>query len=394
LAYSAGYEQVFLNGVLLSRSGSEYTATNGTSITLASATVAGDIVEVICPLQIATTDTYTQSAVNNAFQANTNNFAAGKNKIINGDFGVWQRGTSFSSTGYTADRFAFLTDGSGATRTVSRQALTAASISGYESNYFLRINQTVAGTGQTFSNLAQPIEDITTLAGKTVTLSFWAKADSNRSIGYYSGYSFGTGGSASIQASPGAYGSTDAVFSVTTSWQRFTATWTMPSISGKTLGAGNSVEISIAVPRNTTFTLDIWGVQLETGSNATAFQTATGTIQGELAACQRYYWRINAHQAYTALSPSAFAQATTVANAFFQPPVSMRVSPTSIDYSGIAYRSVAGSYFAMSSVTIEGSSNPNLVNFYGTISGATANQGGSIYTNNNASGYLGFSAEL
>jgi hypothetical protein len=67
LAYSPGYEQVFLNGVLLSRSGSEYTATNGTSITLATATVAGDIVEVICPLQIATTDTYTQSAVNNAF---------------------------------------------------------------------------------------------------------------------------------------------------------------------------------------------------------------------------------------------------------------------------------------------------------------------------------------
>jgi hypothetical protein len=70
LVYSVGYEQVYLNGALLSR-GNDYTATNGTSITLTNATVAGDIVEVIANATIALTDTYTQSQANGKFINNT-----------------------------------------------------------------------------------------------------------------------------------------------------------------------------------------------------------------------------------------------------------------------------------------------------------------------------------
>ena len=48
------------------------------------------------------------------------NFAAGKNKVINGDFGIWQRGTSFSSINgiYTADRWIGATN---KTVTISQQ---------------------------------------------------------------------------------------------------------------------------------------------------------------------------------------------------------------------------------------------------------------------------------
>jgi hypothetical protein len=43
----------------------------------------------------------------------------------------------------------------------------------------------------------------------------------------------------------------------------------------------------------------LWGWQLEAGNTATAFQTATGTLQGELAAAMRYYQK-------------SYSQATTV----------------------------------------------------------------------------------
>ena len=70
LAYTPGYEEVFLNGVLLSRT-NDYTASTGTSVVLSAATVAGDIVEIICPLQVAYTDAITTTAANAAYVPKT-----------------------------------------------------------------------------------------------------------------------------------------------------------------------------------------------------------------------------------------------------------------------------------------------------------------------------------
>jgi hypothetical protein len=70
LAYTPGYEEVFLNGVLLSRT-NDYTASTGTSVVLNVATVTGDIVEVICPLQVAYTDAITTTAANAAYVPKT-----------------------------------------------------------------------------------------------------------------------------------------------------------------------------------------------------------------------------------------------------------------------------------------------------------------------------------
>ena len=70
LVYSVGYEAVYRNGALLSR-GNDYTATNGTSITLIDATIAGDIIEVFANQTVPLSDTYSQTVANGKFINNT-----------------------------------------------------------------------------------------------------------------------------------------------------------------------------------------------------------------------------------------------------------------------------------------------------------------------------------
>jgi len=63
LVYSVGYEQVYRNGVLLSRT-NDYTATNGTTITLVDATIAGDIIEVFANELVPLTDAISKGQFN------------------------------------------------------------------------------------------------------------------------------------------------------------------------------------------------------------------------------------------------------------------------------------------------------------------------------------------
>jgi len=392
LSYTAGYEQVYRNGTLLSR-GNDYTATNGTSITLIDATLTGDIIEVIGSAVLAIADVYTQAQVNSGFIPQTTNFFAGKNKIINGDFGVWQRGTSIAGTGsetFSADRFLWIGDGSGGTRTFSRQTMGYGDIAGYEYPYFFRFNQSVAGTGASYNYICQRIENANTFAGQTVTFSFWAKASSTTTLpAIYARQRFGSGGSSETSTTVA------SSISVTTSWQRFTYSFTVPSIAGKTVGTGSYLTMDVYHPINSTFTVDTFGWQLEAGSTATAFQTATGTVQGELAACQRYYNRYTATGVYSSFASSAFAQSTTAGTGLFAFPIEMRIAPTAIDSSTLAFSKWDNTHYAMSSVTLDSATTSTKNAYvYGTGSGMTAGNIGYFGANNSASAYIGFSAEL
>jgi hypothetical protein len=171
---------------------------------------------------------------------------------------------------------------------------------------------------------------------------------------------------------------------------------TLPSIAGKTIGTNSFLQIVIAGLPNSVFTLDIWGVQLEAGSTASEFQTATGTKQGELAACQRYYWRFNMAGVSTfGVGSSTSLNGGRVTIPF---PVVMRTSPTALEQSGTAgdYTiTTAAGISACTSVPTFDTANVSVADttFISTGSVAVAGQvfrGRSANTN----AYLGWSAEL
>lgn len=261
-------------------------------------------------------------------------FVAGKNRILNSDFSIWQRGTSFSSLtdSYTADRWKVESNRTGSA--VSQQTFTpgTAPVTGYEGTYFLRYT---CGTSGAYSSLIQRIEDVRTFANTTVTLSYWAKCSTGTITNepYYF-QNFGSGGSTEVQTAL-------ATSTITTSWQRFTQSFTIPSISGKTIGTSSYLALLLIRPSAaTSTTIDVWGVQLEAGSVATPFTTATGTIQGELAACQRYYIRW-ANQAFQG-TPLVFG-GTNSAYAYVPGLNQMRTVPTTATtYTNAAYNTGIG----------------------------------------------------
>jgi hypothetical protein len=219
-----------------------------------------------------------------------------RNRIINGNFDIWQRGTSFTGSEYGADRW--FSGRVGTTHTATRQGFTLGQtdVPGEPTEYHRTVVSSVAGASN-YALLAQKIEDVRTIAGQQVTISFWAKVDSTKNIAVELEQFFGTGGSPSANVT--AIGTTKV--SIGTSWQKLTVTATVPSISGKTLGtdgnhclalqiwfdAGSTWNTSTDSLGQQSGTFDIAQVQIEPGPVATPFeQRPIGT---ELSLCQRYY---------------------------------------------------------------------------------------------------------
>lgn len=216
-----------------------------------------------------------------------------KNWIINGGFDIWQRGTSQTTTMYGSDD-RWSNDHIGSTKTHSRQSFAIGQTDVPNNpTYFSRtVVSSVVGADNAVDK-TQRIEDVTKLAGKIVTLSFWAKADSNKNMAVSFNQFFGSGGSPSIT------GISPQKFALTTSWQRFTLTLTLPSISGKTVGAGSHTPIIFWFDAGTNLnsisaslgqqsgTFDIANISLVEGTVAQEWQTEK--FDDVLRQCQRYY---------------------------------------------------------------------------------------------------------
>jgi len=316
------------------------------------------------------------------------------NGVINGAMDCWQRGTSFASTGnalYTADRWGSLRAAVGLT--VTQQT---ASLEGFQ--YSLRAQRDSGNTSTAVNYVFYSMEtnDSVRYANKAVTLSFWAKAGANYSSASSAlGVQWTTGTGTNQKVIDGYTGATNitaTTATLTTSWQRFQYTGTASSSTNEMGFIIYNTPVGTAGANDW---FEITGVQVEFGSVATNFKRAGGgTIQGELAACQRYFYSWNTANANDASGNICYLAANTSVAVYgtLQYPVTMRTSPSFTSTAASGFQYYMGGARVLSALSQPRASiYASMLN--GAVTGATVGQAGWLEANNNT-GYLWFSAEL
>jgi hypothetical protein len=255
-----------------------------------------------------------------------------RNRIINGDMSIWQRGTSttLASYGYLADRWA---SGNFVSTQVSRSTSVP---TGFQ--YSLKIQRAVSSTNTTAVATTQTIEsnNCYDLSGQIVTLSFWAKAGanfsasgSNLNVQLHTGTTADQGGNFPYYSWAGNATSINTTVVLSTTWTKYT-------ITSSALGAGilEMAPVFYFSPTGTAGADDsffITGVQLEVGTSATPFERRL--YNQELANCQRYYETTAVNGAFSISETQAQIVWNTAYCTSPQFKVTKRATPTVTIYS-------------------------------------------------------------
>jgi hypothetical protein len=325
-----------------------------------------------------------------------------RNGVLNSGMNVWQRGTSGTAngtaagTGYNADRWWNYYAG---TITVSRQA-TGDTTNLPNIQYCARVQRNSGQTSATSIYHGQDFETLNSVpyAGKIVSFSFYARKGAN-----YSGASSNLtavlqSGTGTDQHVLGGYtGSTNPISSsatLTTTWQRFTFTGTVPT---------NSTQLAVYFTYDGVGTagandyFEVTGVQLEVGNQASPYAPATPTYATELAACQRYcqmYLPTAGNTDYLVFGGTVDSSA--YARYPFVFPVVMRLAPT-LTTSGTANNyanlNASGRQLATAVPTLE-TSRTFSASVTCTSGGLSTGQATSFRNGDGTGGYLLFTAEL
>jgi hypothetical protein len=320
------------------------------------------------------------------------------NFIINGAFEINQRGfTSVTDNSFGFDRWRQFTLGGTSTYSSQTFTLGSAPVAGYESRNFARIVTASQSASSHYTQFAHKIESVRTLANSPVTVSFWARAGSGTpKIAVEWVQSFGTGGSPSANVNIYA-----GQVTLSTSWARYSLTFLSPTIAGKTIGTANddNIQLNIYPSAGSDFnartgslgiqngTFDFWGVQVEAGQTATPFRRNANSIAGELAACQRYYYRATAENTF------GWFGIMTGNFLIIQFPVNMRAIPASLDWSGTASAFNNAQGGTITNITLNADGGSSRIGAV-SVTGTSLISPSVIRANNSATAFIGFSAEL
>jgi len=344
-----------------------------------------------------------------------------RNKIINGEAQVSQRGTISNhgtSAIYTAiDRFSTRIGSSFNFDVTSSQSTDAPD--GFRNSLKLSPDSTQTPTGSANGAIqtkleGQDLQDFAygTSSAKSFTLSFYAKSGSAGAGTYSIELHY-------VNASGSVFQQTRA-FTITSSWQRFSFTFeangaaTSNAIKNNNQDAFRVIWHLASGPDDQTSAITTWqntaamqtisgmdnfmsstsnefyltGVQLEVGSVATDFEHRT--FGDELAKCQRYFYRTSDDGSLTNLLPMSVEFSNSAAGG--QPhPVTMRAIPTVSFGSGIRFFNSATGEITPSINSNRSGTTQLAVKI--TLSGATAGQAGTIFRQG-SNGYIEVSSEL
>lgn len=257
----------------------------------------------------------TPGSITPPYLATQSQYTGFKNRIINGAMMISQRGTTFSSTGYTLDRWN-LTQATTPTVTQSTDAPAG-------------FKNSISVSGGNYLFLCQRIEsnNVTDLSGQTVTVSFWAKQTSGTLSPFVAALDYAT---ATDNFTSTTNISTPNVGTLTASWTYYTLTYTnLPA------GVLNGLQLRFYIANGGTTTYLVTGVQLEVGTVATSFDARD--YGRELIMCQRYYEKSCEYSVVPGATAVGFLYDTPgIYGRNFAPfSVTKRATPTGVVYSGL-----------------------------------------------------------
>jgi hypothetical protein len=230
----------------------------------------------------------------------------------------------FTVSGYTLDRwYQSIVNGTLGTTRIALADADRTAIGDEAATYAMQCVVVGGAPVASVTAIQMPLEGVRPTAGKTLTISFWARAASGTpKIGVSFSQFFGTGGSPSASVNPAG-----SAVTISTTWARYTVTLACPSIIGKVLGTNGDDQndvtfwFSSGTTNNTqaggigvqSGTFSLWGMQNEVGSVATPLEKPDP--QQDLAKCQRFYCT------FAVLVPAAANPSNIVL------PVTMRANP-------------------------------------------------------------------